>query len=47
MLTTSARTAACRVGDAWSLCTRLPATLAALEAGRITLARRASSTPRH
>ncbi|MGH3777363.1 MAG: DUF222 domain-containing protein [Pseudonocardiaceae bacterium] len=37
MLTASARTAACRVGDAWSLCTRLPATLAAMEAGRITL----------
>ncbi|MGH3999320.1 MAG: DUF222 domain-containing protein, partial [Pseudonocardiaceae bacterium] len=37
MLTASARTAACRVGDAWSLCTRLPATLAALESGRITL----------
>ncbi len=32
MLTVSAGTAACRVGDAWSLCTRLPATLAALEA---------------
>ncbi len=39
MLTASARTAACRVGDAWSLCTRLPATLAALESGRITLAK--------
>ncbi|MEO7196422.1 MAG: DUF222 domain-containing protein [Pseudonocardiaceae bacterium] len=39
MLATSARTAACRVGDAWSLCTRLPATLAALEQGRITLAK--------
>ncbi|HWR47446.1 MAG TPA: DUF222 domain-containing protein, partial [Pseudonocardiaceae bacterium] len=26
-------------GDAWSLCTRLPATLAALEQGRITLAK--------
>jgi Domain of unknown function (DUF222) len=37
MLTASARTAACRVSDAWSLCTRLPATLAALESGRITL----------
>ncbi len=37
MLTASARTAAGRVGDAWSLCTRLPATLAALEQGRITL----------
>ncbi|MGH3794739.1 MAG: DUF222 domain-containing protein [Pseudonocardiaceae bacterium] len=37
MLATSARTAACRVDDAWSLCTRLPATLAALEQGRITL----------
>jgi len=37
MLTVSAGTAACRVGDAWSLCTRLPGTLAALEAGRITL----------
>lgn len=39
MLTTSARTAACRVNDAWSLCTRLPATLATLEQGRITLAK--------
>jgi Domain of unknown function (DUF222) len=39
MLAASARTAACRVGDAWSLCTRLPATLAALESGRITLAK--------
>ncbi|MGH3830188.1 MAG: DUF222 domain-containing protein [Pseudonocardiaceae bacterium] len=39
MLATSARTAACRVGDAWSLCTRLPGTLAALEQGRITLAK--------
>jgi hypothetical protein len=39
MLTASARTAACRVGEAWSLCTQLPATLAALEAGRITLAK--------
>ncbi|HSL07716.1 MAG TPA: DUF222 domain-containing protein [Pseudonocardiaceae bacterium] len=39
MLTVSARTAACRVGDAWSLCTRLPATLAAMESGRITLAK--------
>jgi hypothetical protein len=39
MLTASARTAACRVSDAWSLCTRLPATLAALESGRITLAK--------
>ncbi len=37
MLTASARTAAVRVGEAWSLCTRLPATLAALETGRITL----------
>jgi hypothetical protein len=37
MLRASARTAACRVGDAWSLYTRLPATLAALESGRITL----------
>ncbi|MGH3813530.1 MAG: DUF222 domain-containing protein [Pseudonocardiaceae bacterium] len=37
MLSASARTAACRVGDAWSLCTRLPATLAAMESGRITL----------
>jgi hypothetical protein len=37
MLSASARTAACRVGEAWSLCTRLPATLAALETGRITL----------
>ena len=32
-------TVACRVGEAWSLCTRLPATLAALEAGRITWAK--------
>jgi Domain of unknown function (DUF222) len=39
MLRASARTAAARVGDAWSLCTRLPATLAALEQGRITLAK--------
>ncbi|MGH3972802.1 MAG: DUF222 domain-containing protein, partial [Pseudonocardiaceae bacterium] len=39
MLAASARTAACRVGDAWSLCTRLPATLAAMESGRITLAK--------
>jgi hypothetical protein len=39
MLTVSAGTAACRVGDAWSPCTRLPATLAALETGRITLAK--------
>ena len=37
MLTISARNAACRVSEAGSLCTRLPATLAALEAGRITL----------
>ncbi len=39
MLRVSARTAAARVGDAWSLCTRLPGTLAALERGRITLAK--------
>ncbi len=39
MLAVSARTAACRAGDAWSLCTRLPATVAALESGRITLAK--------
>jgi hypothetical protein len=39
MLRASAGTAAARVGGAWSLCTRLPATLAALEAGRITLAK--------
>ncbi|MGH3775165.1 MAG: DUF222 domain-containing protein [Pseudonocardiaceae bacterium] len=39
MLAASARAAACRVGDAGSLCARLPATLAALEAGRITLAK--------
>ncbi|MFY9809688.1 MAG: hypothetical protein WAK86_20870 [Pseudonocardiaceae bacterium] len=39
MLRASAGTAAARVSDAWSLCTRLPATLAALEAGRITLAK--------
>jgi Domain of unknown function (DUF222) len=37
MLRTSAHAAAIRVGDAWSLCTRLPATLAALEQGWITL----------
>ncbi len=36
MLAVSAGT---RVGDARSLCTRLPGTLAALEAGRITLAK--------
>ncbi|MGQ0776268.1 MAG: DUF222 domain-containing protein [Pseudonocardiales bacterium] len=39
MLRVSARTAACRVGDAWSLCTRLPATLAAVESGQLTLAK--------
>jgi hypothetical protein len=39
MLAASARTAACRVDDAWSLCARLPATVAALESGRITLAK--------
>jgi hypothetical protein len=39
MLRVSARTAAARVGDAWSLCHRLPAMLAALEQGRITLAK--------
>ncbi|MGH3938949.1 MAG: DUF222 domain-containing protein [Pseudonocardiaceae bacterium] len=39
MLRVSARTAARRVGDAWSLCARLPATLTALESGRITLAK--------
>lgn len=39
MLAVSAGTAASRVGDARSLCTRLPGTLAALEAGRITLAK--------
>ncbi len=39
MLRASAGTAAARVGGAWSLCTRLPGTLAALEAGRITLAK--------
>jgi hypothetical protein len=39
MLRVSARTAAARVGDAWSLCTRMPATLTALEQGRITLAK--------
>jgi Domain of unknown function (DUF222) len=37
MLRVSARTAAARVGGAWSLCTRMPATLTALEQGRITL----------
>ena len=39
MLSVSARAAVARVDDAWSLCTRLPATLAALEQGRITLAK--------
>ncbi|HET9257170.1 MAG TPA: DUF222 domain-containing protein [Pseudonocardiaceae bacterium] len=39
MLRVSARTAASRVNDAYSLCTRLPTTLAALENGRITLAK--------
>ena len=39
MLRISTRTAAARVGEAWSLCTRLPATLAALENGKITLAK--------
>jgi len=39
MLRVSARTAAARVGDAWSLYTRMPGTLAALEQGRITLAK--------
>ncbi|MBV9140346.1 MAG: DUF222 domain-containing protein [Pseudonocardiales bacterium] len=39
MLRVSAGTAAARVGDAWSLCTRLPGTLAALEQGQITLAK--------
>jgi hypothetical protein len=39
MLRVSARTAASRVNEALSLCTRLPGTLAALEAGRITLAK--------
>lgn len=39
MLHISAGTAAARVGDAYSLCTRLPGTLAALEQGRITLAK--------
>jgi mRNA interferase RelE/StbE len=39
MLSASVRTAACRVGDAWSLCTRLPATLAAMLNGIITLIR--------
>jgi hypothetical protein len=39
MLRVSARTAASRVNDAYSLGTRLPGTLAALEAGRITLAK--------
>jgi hypothetical protein len=39
MLRVSAGTAAARVGDAWSLCTRLSGTLAALEQGRITLSK--------
>lgn len=39
MLRVSARTAAARVDTAQSLCERLPATLAALENGRITLAK--------
>jgi Domain of unknown function (DUF222) len=39
MLRVSTRTAASRVDDAWSLCTRLPGTLAALQQGRITLAK--------
>jgi hypothetical protein len=39
MLRVSARTASCRVDDAWSLCHRLPATLVALEQGRITLSK--------
>lgn len=39
MLRVSARAAAARVSDAWSLMTRLRGTLAALEAGRITLAK--------
>jgi Domain of unknown function (DUF222) len=39
MLSASARAAAIRVDDAWSLCHRLPGTLAALEQGRITLAK--------
>jgi hypothetical protein len=39
VLAVSAGTAASRVADARSLCTRLPGTLAALEAGRITLAK--------
>ena len=45
MLRVSARPAAARVGDAWSLCTRLPGTLAALEQGRITLAKARQQTP--
>ncbi len=47
MLTASARTAAVRVGEAWSLCTRLPATLAALETGRITLGKARPLTLKH
>lgn len=39
MLKVAARTAAARVDTARSLCERLPATLAALEQGRITLAK--------
>ncbi|HEX8935294.1 MAG TPA: hypothetical protein VF788_14115 [Pseudonocardiaceae bacterium] len=38
----SARTTASRVDDAWSLSTRLPGTPAALEQGRITLAKHVS-----
>jgi hypothetical protein len=39
MLRVSSRTAVSRVNEALSLCTQLPGTLAALEAGRITLAK--------
>jgi len=39
MLRVSARTASCRVDDALVLCNRLPATLVALEQGRITLSK--------
>jgi hypothetical protein len=39
MLRLSAQTAAGRVDDAWALCNRLPATLLALEQGRITLSK--------
>ena len=46
ILAASARTAACRVGDARSLCTRLPATLAALEGAGSPWPRHELSIPR-